>query len=195
MRCFECLSLKRFLVKENSLESKTGQVETAFESLARRNRISRNKMETGVFLGKLRVWPRMRGNFGFSLFFFFALIQVIKSQNPPNSRPDPTRFQPTSERPLPNSHCLLPVLLVPRRPRCLLVSLETYLFLRTIDSTNCLRDWKEVMLNDFKTLERLSSLLIGEICVSLFSVLFRFFHCLFVYVCLVCLRPYATVLT
>lgn len=31
------------------------------------------------------------------------------------------------------------------------------------------------MLNDFKTLERLSSLLIGEICVSLFSVLFRFF--------------------
>lgn len=70
MRCFECLSLKRFLVKENSLESKTGQVETAFESLARRNRISSNKMETGVFLGKLRVWPRMRGNFGFSLFFF-----------------------------------------------------------------------------------------------------------------------------
>lgn len=44
---------------------KTGQVEIAFDSLARRNRISRNKMETGVFLGKLRVWPRMRGNFGF----------------------------------------------------------------------------------------------------------------------------------
>ena len=42
-----------------------GQVETAFESLARRNRISRNKMETSVFLGKLRVWPRTRGNFGF----------------------------------------------------------------------------------------------------------------------------------
>lgn len=38
---------------------------SAFDSLARRNRISRNKMETGVFLGKLRVWPRMRGNFGF----------------------------------------------------------------------------------------------------------------------------------
>lgn len=65
MRRFECLSLKRFLVKENSLESKTGQVEIAFDSLARRNRISRNKMETGVFLGKLRVWPRMKGNFGF----------------------------------------------------------------------------------------------------------------------------------
>ena len=65
MRCFECLSLKRFLVKENSLESKTGQVEIAFDSLARRNRISRNEMETGVFLGKLSVWPRMRGNFGF----------------------------------------------------------------------------------------------------------------------------------
>ena len=65
MRCFECLSVKRFLVKENSLESKMGQVETAFESLARRNRISRNKMETSVFLGKLRLWPRTRGNFGF----------------------------------------------------------------------------------------------------------------------------------